>query len=94
MATPTAAEAGAEGPDVVGTDCIPPPGGREGGVLKIGAPPANLMEVPGEPCGHGRVKRGPVSLEGGAVYEGTWKVSRHCMRMQAPERERARGLWV
>ena len=64
----------AEGPDIVGSECVPPPGGREGGIMKIGSPPANLLEIPGDSVGSGRIKREVVTLEGGTTYEGTWKV--------------------
>ena len=62
------------GVDVVGTDCVPPPGGRDEEVLRIGKAPPTLMNINGEAVGGGRIKREKVVLEGGAVYEGTWKV--------------------
>ena len=67
---------GLDGPDVVGTGCVPPPGGREGGIVKAGLPPDNLMDILGEPAEDGLVRRPEVTLAGGGKYDGTWKVGR------------------
>ncbi|KAL8439682.1 hypothetical protein Efla_004802 [Eimeria flavescens] len=42
-------EGARDGEDLLGCDCTPPPGGREGGILRIGAPPKDLASIPGEP---------------------------------------------
>ncbi|XP_026194378.1 uncharacterized protein LOC34618548 [Cyclospora cayetanensis] len=74
-AAPQLSTAEVDAPIVVGTVCTPPPAGREGGIMKVGTPPDNLQEIPGEPCGSGRVKRDEVKLSGGMTYAGTWKGS-------------------